>query len=387
MRTLLFTALAAASFTSFAAQPLLPASEGDQVPQRLVSIAAPTGDFERAPVSFSWGLDPAAELSESAPHLAESREYWQTVNGTELARGIDLDVSAPGALIRISPARSAKNLSVADLALSGNNGRSARLEKLASDVELQAAGMDVDAGTVMVRMGRENAPGRYKLRAPNANGRYVMHVFEPDSQVVLKARANRNHALVGETVSIDVALTDSGKAVAARAEALLVSPDGNSHEVEVKQGRNNRLSGSVQLPSGTVSAPGLWELQVFSSGKGVQRDARTAFAVAQPTARLKGQHDADARLLRVSLPVEAASAGRYEVRGTLFATGPDGTLGPVVQSHTAAWFESGNGVLVLDFDRGNLPSGYGAPFEVRQLELHDQTRMAPLEIRARGLRF
>lgn len=386
MRTLLFTALAAASFTAVAAQPLLPAADSDQVPMQLVSLAAPTGDFERAPVSFSWALDPALELSESTPHLAESREYWQTVEGTELNRGVNVDVSAPGALIRISPARGSRSLATTDLQMSGK-GRSARLEKLASDAELQAAGMDVSDGTVMVRMGKENAPGSYRLRAAKANGRYVMHVFEPDSTVVLNARANRNHALVGETVTLDIAMSDAGKPVSANAEALLVSPDGNSHEVLVTQGRDSRLSASIQLPSQAVTAPGLWELQVFSSGKGIQRDARTAFAVAQPTARFTGQHDADARLLRVSLPVEAASPGRYEARGTLFATGPNQNLSPVVLSHTAAWFEAGNGVLVLDFDRANLPAGYGAPFEVRQLELHDQTRMAPLEIRGRGLRF
>lgn len=386
MRTLLFTALAAASFTAIAAQPLLPADNSDQVPSQLVSLAAPNGDFERAPVSFSWALDPALELSEPTPHLAESREFWQTVEGTELNRGVNVDVSAPGALIRISPARGSSNLATTDLQMSGK-GRLARLEKLASDVELQAAGMDVSDGTVMVRMGRENAPGSYKLRAAKANGRYVIHVFEPDSTLVLNARANRNHALVGETVTLDIAMSDAGKPVAANAEALLVSPDGNSHEVSVTRGRDNRLSASIQLPSQVVAAPGLWELQVFSSGKGIQRDARTAFAVGQPTARFTGQHDVDARRLQVSLPVEAASAGRYEARGTLFATGPNQNLSPVVQSHAAAWFEAGNGVLVLDFDRANLPAGYGAPFEVRQLELHDQTRMAPLEIRERGLRF
>lgn len=95
MRTLLFTALAAASFTAVATQPLLPAGGNDQVPSRLVSLAAPTGQFERAPVSFSWALDPAAALSESAPHLAESREYWQTVEAAELERGVDIDLSAP----------------------------------------------------------------------------------------------------------------------------------------------------------------------------------------------------------------------------------------------------------------------------------------------------
>jgi len=38
-------------------------------------------------------------------------------------------------------------------------------------------------------------------------------------------------------------------------------------------------------------------------------------------------------------------------------------------------------MLVLQFDRSHVPAGYGAPYEVRQLELHDQSRMAPLESR------
>jgi hypothetical protein len=387
MRTLLFTALAAASFTAVATQPLLPAGSNDQVPLRVVSLPAPTGQFERAPVAFSWALDPAAALAEPAPHLAESREYWLTVDAAELGRGVDIDLSAPGALIRVSPGRGARKLASTDLQLAGN-GRAARLERTASDAELQAAGMDVEAGTVMVRVGRENARGRYTLRIPNASGRYVVHVFEPESAVVLKARADRNHAVVGETVTVDIALSDAGSNIAATADALLVAPDGNSQPVAVTRGRDGRLSASVRLPAmAAATTPGLWELQVFASGAGVQRDARTAFAVAQPTARFKGDYAFNTQLLRVAMPVEAGSPGRYEARGTLYASGPDRVLHPVAQAHVASWFEPGDGMLVLDFDRKHLPAGYGAPFEVRQLELHDQTRMAPLEVRGRGARF
>jgi hypothetical protein len=57
---------------------------------------------------------------------------------------------------------------------------------------------------------------------------------------------------------------------------------------------------------------------------------------------------------------------------------------PVSQAHSAAWLKRGNGMLVLQFDRSHLPAGYGAPFEVRQLELNDQARMAPLERRERA---
>ncbi len=386
MRTLLFTALAAASFTTLAAQPLLPAGGNDQVPLRVVSLPAPSGQFERAPVSFSWALDPTDALTTPAPLLVESREYWQTVDAAELSNGVAIDLSAPGALIRVSPGRGARGLKAGDLQLAAN-GKAARLEKTATDAELQAAGMDVEAGTAMVRVGAEHARGRYQLRTANARGRYVMHVFEPASPVVLKARANRNHAVVGDTVVVDIALSDAGRGIATQAEALLVSPDGRSQPVAVSQGRDGRSSASVRVPARATTTPGLWELQVFASADGLQRDARTAFAVAQPTARFKGDHAVNTQLLRIALPVEAGSPGRYEARGTLYASGPDRALRPVALAHVAAWMEPGNGMLVLDFDRKHLPAGYGAPFEVRQLELHDQTRMAPLEVRGRGARF
>ena len=66
--------------------------------------------------------------------------------------------------------------------------------------------------------------------------------------------------------------------------------------------------------------------------EGVPRDARTAFAVAQPTARFAGGFGVDAAKLRVSLPVEAASPGRYEARGTLYATAKAASMRPVSQA-------------------------------------------------------
>ena len=141
------------------------------------------------------------------------------------------------------------------------------------------------------------------------------------------------------------------------------------------------LTAKVKLPTNVGTAPGLWELQVFADAGGIQRDARTAFAVSAPTARFNGVFAFNARTMRMALPVQAGSPGRYEARGTLFATAPDGVLRPVSEAHSAAWMKRGNGMLVLQFDRSHLPQGYGAPFEVRQLELNDQSRMAPLESR------
>ena len=374
------------SFAAHASQPLLPARDGDQVPMRLVSVPIPSGQFERAPVSFSWALDPQSALALPPPHTAESREYWQTVAGVDLQEGVQLRTTAPGAVIRISPAGGSAPLNTARISITGD-GKATRLEQAANADELRAAGMDVDAGTAVVKLGREHAGGDYALHAKDARGRYVVHVFEPDSDVVLKARADRQHALGGGTIAVTMEMSRASQPITPHAEALLGAPDGSSRPISMRRDASGPLTARVRLPEQASAAPGLWELQVFANAGGVQRDARTAFAVAAPTARFGSVVEIDATRLRIDVPVQTGSPGRYEVRGTLYATAADGTLAPVSEAHAAAWLERGHGSLALAFDRHHVPAGFGAPFELRRLELNDQTRLAPLEKRLQAIRF
>ena len=382
----LAAACLAAAGIAHAARPMLPSGGDDQVPQRLAVVPAPTGAIERKPVSFAWALDPGAELSAPEPRAAQSREYWMTVDGADLQRGVALPMSAPGALVRVSPATGAAGLRSADFSVA-RAGRAVQIASLADATSLRAAGMAATAGTQVLRLGANSGAGNSLLRAANASGDYVVHVFEPNSDRLLFARASRNHALAGDTMRVAIDGRSGTRAVAAVSQALLVAPDGSSRPVPVRKARGGGLVAVFALPGRGATDKGLWELQVFADVDGVPRDARTAFAVALPTARFAGDYTADARSLRVGLPVQAASPGRYEARGTLYATAPGGALRPVSEAHAAAWMRPGTATLVLAFPRAHLPAGYGAPFEVRDLELNDQGRMAPLESRERGLRF
>lgn len=378
---LALVSLNAASFSADAAQPLRPAAGKDQAPNRLVALPAPSARIERAPVSFAWKLDPDQVLVAPQPHVAQSREYWQTVDAAELDRGVSLKMSAPGSLIRISPTRGARALSSGTLQVRDAAG-AAKLQSIASAEQLAKAGMDVQDGSIVAKLDPQEGADTYTVRVPKAEGRYLVHVYEPESGDILRAGTDRDHALAGDSLRFDVDFSRSGKrSTAVQAEALLVAPDGRNWPVTLTADGQGGLGANVKLPTATGNTPGLWELQVFANADGVQRDARTAFAVAAPTARFDGVFAFNARTMRMALPVKAGSEGRYEARGTLYATAPDGTLRPVSQAHSAAWMKRGNGMLVLQFDRGHLPAGYGAPFEVRQLELNDQSRMAPLESR------
>ncbi|MDE2407279.1 MAG: DUF4785 family protein [Xanthomonadaceae bacterium] len=385
LNTAVLAALLALAGQAHAAQSLLPPTAGDQVSSRLAILPAPAAAIERKPVTFAWTLDPAQNLLPPAPLQASSREYWQTVDAAELAKGVSLPTTAEGALIRISPAAGAAGLQ--DAAISVSNGqRGIAIARQADAQALLKAGMPVSPGTQVLRLGAGSGAGHAVLRASNARGKYVVHVFEPNSDVLLQAQPARNAMLAGQAMRVPVSASRAGAATAAQAQALLVAPDGSSTPVRVRTGRQGELEAVFTPPLGTNHGQGLWELQVFAMVGDAPRDVRTAFAVAQPTAGFTGRVDAQADL-QVDVAVRAASPGRYEARGTLYATGPDGKLHPVIQAHSATWMEAGQHALSLPFSKANLPAGYGAPFEVRQLELHDQSRMAPLEIRARGIRF
>lgn len=388
MRTILTLALLAALGNANAADaPMLPAAASDQIPQRLSAVAAPKAAGERAPVQFSWALDPNAELVvDAAPDAVESREYWQETDGATLQRGLEVATSAPGALIRVSPIAGAAQVP-ADAVRISQSGRNVIAAKRTGAEQLQAAGLAVGAGTAAVQLGADAAPGHYAVQVAQASGRYVVHVFEPQSPVRLLARLSRDHALAGASREVVVDLKRGDTALKADGGALLVAPSGRSWPLALKRGGDGRLRAAVPLPRDAGNEPaGLWEVQVFAGDGEIQRDARTAIAVAQPTAKLDGAYAFDAAKLSFGLPLRAASPGRYEVRGTLYASNARRELRPVAIAHSAQWIDAGAGRIELAFDRAQLPKGYGAPYELRGVELNDQTRLAPIERRARVAR-
>lgn len=380
--------------TAQAAQPLR-AAAGDQIPAALASAPAPADENEHAPLAFAWALDPAQPLQAPGAYAAVSRSYWQQVDAAELQRGLDLPLTAPDAVIQVSPAPGARALPADALQVRDAAGGT-RVARSVDARQLQDAGMAVSDGSSMLRTGASSAVGNYRLQSAQAQGRYVVQVLEPNSPLRLEVQASQAQVLAGGSVQLQARLLEDGATAAQRAarrgtlggEALLVAPDGRSWPQRLLRTTDGSLRAQVRIPAQASTAQGLWELQVFAQADGVLRDGKVAFAVAQPTARFTGQASPDPASRRVSLPLQVAAAGRYEARGTLYATGTDGQSKPVAQAHAAAWFDgAGHGALVLPFDQVPLPAGFGAPYELRDLQLQDQSRMAPIESRALALRF
>lgn len=407
MKNLIFVALSGILFSPalLAAEPhiqLLPASEGDLVASRVtMEKSALAADIERAPVDFAWALDPSQPLSRETPYVADSREFWTTLDAKQLQKGYRFQTTAPGALLRLSPADNAKRaalqLSDLDLRIDGRKLDATRDISIAVDAaQMKAAGVDFGEGSLVFRLATDAGEGQLQLMAKNASGDYLLHVYEPDSPVSLTLSADRDRALAGDTITLKTQWNDGSRASRPSSiGGVLTSPQGHSIPVDFTPAKGGEYQATVQLPADAGSGMALWEVHTFavsnSKNGAIPRDAKTSFSVSRPTARLSGEvgaMQAKSGHVALTLPLEVGAAGRYELRGVLYGTAKGGVMQPFAIAHSARWLEPGKGEgITLDFGDLAAKSGLAAPYELRDLSLNDQARLGLLETRAHALRF
>ncbi len=248
MRKLLLVSLMASACVAQAADGSRLSTRGnDLISSRLVNIPVPAGEYERKAVSFAYALNPQDEVRASTSLIAESREFWMQVEGSELSKGLMLDTTAPGALVRISPAGSAASIVPGELKLLRNgkviDGKKAFSQQASTD-QLQKAGMDVSRGTSVVKIADDQGKGRFQLMLPNATGRYLVHVFEPNSDVTLQTKADRQNYLAGDQLVVNAMLGRNEKAFAgAEISGLLVSPSGKTYDIAFKNEKRRAACG------------------------------------------------------------------------------------------------------------------------------------------------
>jgi len=376
---------------------LLARSANDQVPTALRAPAPgklATAHLDRSPVAVSWTLDAAQALdARPQPFTSESREYWVDANEAEMQAGLPLVLSAPGAVIRISPhGKIRPTITASDVQLSVGGRRldnASALRGLASEDELRAAGMDAPQGSVALRLADTVPTGALRLALPTAQGSYLVHVYEPASALVLKLGAEHDSIVGAETVRIHASLAG---ATMQRIGGMISAPDGANQDITFARQVDGSYLASVVPDIAHAGDPGLWEVHAFAVSNGklaVPRDARTAFAVNVPVARLDGtvtrNDGADKRELALRVGVETAMASRYQASAVLYGTGADGQLHPAAIAQSAAWLERGKTSLNLRYDASSLATALGAPWELRDLRLVNQADMGLLERRERAL--
>ena len=377
-------------------------SEGDLVGSG--DLVAPLGlkaaQISTDPVALSWPLESAQALkAQATPFVAQSKEYFVDIDAADLAQGVVFTTQAPGALLRINPAPGAAKATAAvdpmGLVLTTADKRAftagTGFDQMASADQLKAAGAPFVEGTTAFRLGSEVGAGTLHLQAEGlpAEGRYVLHVFDRGSDVALELQADRVSYLHGQTLTVTARL--AGDVTARQVDGFVTSPAGRAWPLTF-EATEAGFEARLALDALEAPAPGLWQVHASAQGgdmaSPVLRHARTAFDVAVPSARLTGEvaFERGEQGWGLALGVEAAAAGRYEVRGVLYGTGRDGQVRPAAVAHSADHLASGNGTLRLSFDLSELrASGLRAPFQVRDLRLMDQGTLGLLHQQALGL--
>lgn len=354
---------------------------------------------ESAPVSFAFPLSGVSDSLAPVRARVESRQYFVDTDGAELARGIALPISAPGAVVRISPLESGGDLTIepgrVTLAINNRKLDAARaMRRIADGAALNRQGMAVPVESLAFKLDDQVPAGELTLSAAGLPSKraMVVHVFEPESPYVAELELPRHNFVAGEKLEFDFALTgspDSGRMSSVK--AVLADPyAAESWALEVDTAAS-KLTG--QAPGGRFVSgfDGLFEAHVYleavRDGIVVRRDLKLPLAVVPAVARLTGGVDVSrADGLVLSVGIETAAAGRFQLNGQVFGTGPDGTLKPLAMAQSAAVLAAGAGRIELAVPADLLAgSGLSAPFEVRNLELVDQGRMFVLERRTRGL--
>lgn len=381
---------------------------GDFSAVKLVAdpAAVPTSEHtESLPVQFAWPLNEAPAAAFDLPQV-DSRQYWVDATGGELAKGISLPLTAPGAVIRISPLDAQAKVRIAPDRLSlaivspteGERALDAgALAHLADGAALKAAGMDVPEASLAFQLAESVPAGSLKLGvgALPADEPMVVHVFEPRSpwsgQLTLPAR----DFFTGDTVSMGFGIGDGKSQLPIGSVQAVVTDPTARRQFDVRlDPSSGTLVGELPKDLDVTGRNGLFEAHAFletttPDGLVVRRDLKIPFSVAPPLARLDGTVKAELNDgLVLDVGVETAAAGRYQLNGQVFGTRPDGTLAPIAQAQVAAPLAAGAGTLQLKVDRSILSaSGLDAPFEVRGLELLDQGRMFRLQRQQNALRI
>jgi hypothetical protein len=358
----------------------------------LVIADVPQGFIEQKPVHFSQRISATNQISLQTPgYQAVSDEYWFEVTGEQLNNGIDLAVSTPGALIRLSGKHVKGQFSPAAITinpeqievLKGNNALTQAIEQTVSQEALATA--NIFPNSSAIKLNKAIGKGDFKLKVKQklmANQRYIVNVKEKGSEHKLNLALPKQSYIQGEKLSFSSAIqNNSGTISNVTNNAYIKMPSGEKQAVNFTQSKGQY---QLEVPTSLTEAKRgeLYELHIESKGHDngltIRRNAKVAFAIAKPTARLEGELTIKSSGANTNLIV--ASEGRYEISGLLYGSDKTGKQIPMMLSRSAYYLTPGEHNIELRFDNTIMKtSGLSAPYSLKNIRLIDQSRLAVIQ--------
>ncbi len=362
------------------------------VEQALVSIDAPFYKVEQKTLHFSQAINSSNALSFGAKaYTTTSDEYWLEVSGKQLNSGIRLDVSHPGALIRLSGKKTNDISAVESIAIDPQQikllkGKQTLDSAFSQKVSKQQfASANIFPNSSAVKLQEHIGRGQFNLKVTqrlNYSEKYLVNVKEKGSEYGLTLSVPEQTLLAEQALTFDMAMHNArGQLTFNTNKAFIKTPTGMILPIKTKLIEGKQ---SIELPdvSATNSRGELFELHISSQAndKGiiVRRSSKVAFAIAQPTAKMTGKVNVEATHAKVELNV--ASEGRYEISAVVSGINLKGKSEAVMLSRSAYYLQPGEQNAKLMFDESLLKSlNVLPPYSLSQLRLVDQSRMALLQ--------
>ncbi|MEZ5471164.1 MAG: hypothetical protein R3E90_05240 [Marinicella sp.] len=320
-----------------------------------------------------------------------SKQFWLDTNANELSKGLTIPLTSEIAIIRINPldvSAQTKSVAAEQLELS-IKGHTIEPAVFVDANQLKATGMPVSEHTVAFKV--EAQPGNLLVKLnglTKSNTNYVLHVFEPESEHVLKLSTTHQRYDSGADVVIITAIETNQSVQAMKVDGYLTNPLGEKvADLKFKADQQGGYQAVIPKMQGQSLQGGLWEVHTVTesqvNGLKVMRDASTAFAVNMATARFSGSLGMDEK--QISVGIENALPARYEIRGILYGTDHSGDKQPIALMMSAKWLNTGDDAMSFELPINLIEqSGLKAPYTVEQLELKNQTDLVPVQMEING---
>jgi len=384
---------------AFSILPLLTTLPANAQTPDLVELSVPDAAIEKQTVHFSQRISTNKPISFKAKGYTNiSDEYWFETTGKQLKSGVELNISTPGALVRLSGKQAKDKYSTQIKAINpnavqlfkNNKKLSAPFSQKVSQQEFASANIFPNSSALKLK--NEFGKGAFTLKVNDYlddNQRYVVNVKEKNAEHKLHLALAKQSYMQGEKINFSSKLktTSTNKAISTQGRPLayIKTPSGERKLLNFAK-NGDQFQFSVPTDLAPAKRGQLFELHVETENKTnglkVKRNAKVAFALAQPTARIEG----DAAMQKSAVPsfvdvnLQVASEGRYEVSAVVYGSNDKKLSLPFMLSRSAYYLTPGEHAVKLQLDTDIIKnSGLKAPYTVTNLSLMDQSRLALLQ--------
>ncbi|MDA8621420.1 hypothetical protein N9L48_02135 [Psychrosphaera sp.] len=342
-----------------------------------VTMSEPVSTTTVEQTVYQWST---VQASSKAQQFVEksSDEYWQTVSGKELKKGVSVYLTTNDNLIRVAPKASYENgevykaagIEIEDLELLDTSSKiKYNVSATASQSQMKLAGFD--DGSVAIKGLTNGQNAILKSRQPLAdNGLYLIHVKEKNTPHVLNIKSGFKK--INEEASLPFNLNmPSGTITSKDVSLSLISPVAEQVEVSLT---SNGVEFSQPLEQlGAIN--GFYELDALVladvNGKKVMRSIKVPFTNVKETASLgQPRFKQEVGRVIVDMPIEADLPGRYAVKATLASKEGD-IITKLATIEVAAHIDN-YAKLSLPFDVSLVGT---KKITLTDVEVTDQTRM------------